>query len=179
MCFYLLLFSADVVIFVFYLHMEPFLSQYIQKWVEQYLELSQQRQHIDETLRSLKALITTNGGTLPGAEAAIFKPETKSLAPAITKAYADYDTKGSWAYKIEYVLAANDGPPIPVIDIATTLNTIEPELDINKIIKAVTMEASKLGLNGKLGIKKKGNKNFYFLPKQEAAEQGKIGFHEE
>ncbi len=159
--------------------MEPLLSQYIQKWVEQYLELSKQRQHIDETLRSLKALITTNGGTLPGAEAAIYKPETKSLAPAITKAYADYDTKGSWAYKIEYVLAANDGPPIPVIDIATALNTIEPELDINKIIKAVTMEASKLGLNGKLGIKKKGNKNFYFLPKQEAAEQGKIGFQEE
>ncbi len=156
--------------------MEPLLSQYIEQWVGQYLELRLERGRIDETLRSLKALITTNGGSLPDTEGLLSKPETKSSTPAQTNLYADYDSKGSWAYKIEYVLAANDGPPIPVIDIATALNSIEPELDINKIIKAVTMEASKLGLNGKLGIKKKGNKNFYFLPKQAMPEQSTISF---
>ena len=160
--------------------MEPLLSQYIQQWVEQYQELSVQRDSIDEILRALKALITTNGGILPDGGPLPSKPE---LTPAIsqlppTNQHASYDQKGSWAYKIEYVLAANDGPPIPVIDIASAISAIEPDLDMNKIIKAVPMEASKLGLNGRLGIKKKGNKNFYFLPKQLAAEQGQIGFRE-
>ena len=150
-------------------------SSLCRQWANQYLELMHQQQQITETLLTLKGLIMSNGGKLPEFDgrpkADIVAAEVPVSASVVPKSQplANFDSKGSWAYKIEYVLAAGRNPdsdPLPVADIAAALMQMEPELNLDKVIKAVTMEASKLGLNGRLGIRKKGNKNFYFLPRQ-------------
>ena len=152
------------------------LSNLCRQWADQYTELQLQRRQIDDTMQALAALITANGGQLPNPE---YKPARQvATEPPKSKPadlHTDYDRTGSWAWKIEYVLKTIEHP-VPVTDIADAINAIEPQLDLAKIVKAVTMEASKLGLNGRLGIKKKGNKNFYFIPKQTAGEQATIGF---
>lgn len=174
------LFTTEVGIFV-QISMD-LLAALCKQWKDQYQELDQQRKLIEDTMDTLKSLITANGGLDPEdsttPEPAKIEPVLKQTgAPAPAQAN-DYDIKGSWAYKIEYVLATRSGTatPLPVADIASAIHTLEPGLDMNKIIKAVTMEASKMGLNGRLGIKKKGNKNFYLLPKKTVGEQGAIIF---
>jgi hypothetical protein len=151
-------------------------STYCKQWADQYLELAEQRSRIDAAMKALETLILSNGGAIPvaGQQAAkpMAVPEPEAPVPAVpqksTRKLPPYDSRGSWAYKIEYILAGltDHDDPMPVLDIALAITGHEPGLETERVIKAVTMEASKMGLNGKLGIKKKGNKNFYFLPKQ-------------
>jgi len=170
-------------------------SMLCSQWAEQCRELQQQRAAIDETITRLEEMIARHGGRqqlpratevnpgilvqpLPdgggGEEPREDIPGKETHAPDLS----GYDADGSWADKITFALSTDQGArmPQPVTGIADIIHDIEPALELNRIIKAVTMEASKLGLNGKLGIRKKGNKNFYFVPKQTAGEQSQLGF---
>jgi hypothetical protein len=125
------------------------------------------------------SMATSPVASLPVASSSVAGLPVASLSVASSSVASSpsYDPDDSWADKILYALGTARGmkAPQPVTGIAAIIAEADASLDLNRVIKAVTMEASKMGLNGKLGIRKKGNKNFYFVARQAEGEQPMLG----
>ena len=144
------------------------------QWIEQYKALAKSRDAITESMKDLKHLIEKNGGTIsetvPETAPVVIAPIVADVAPIITTQVdlnaiqipldAVYNKKWTWAYKIVFILMQNGGY-LDVLKIADSIKTEEPEREFKDLVKAITMAASKMGVEEKIEVKKTRNKNFY------------------
>lgn len=72
-----------------------------------------------------------------------------------------YEVNGTWSDKVLYCLRELDGGF--VTDITKKILEYEPELNEAKVKSSVTINASQLKTNNKIGAKTVGIKNRYFL----------------
>jgi len=137
----------------------------------QYDRLIKEREKIEGNLSKLADMIVFNGGQVPLP--AIKKqalPTTShssenvtNKAPVAFVARKAYNEKMSWIEKIMHALYLLN-KPASVTMIVNCIKDLEPAIT-KKIDKSVTLNASKMGKEGLIGVQKKEgeNKNYYYI----------------
>lgn len=141
--------------------MKQMLDTICQQWIEQYRQLAVLKDLVETNMNELKKLIEANNGTIPNLKPIETIINKKSGKELILPNDTSYEKKWNWEQKIAFILNQKQ-MPMSAKEIANKIRDFEPENDTN-ITKAITMAASKLGLNKKLVVTTNKGNNQYGL----------------